>query len=66
MFFLKRSRQKEADIEQLKKETKAIQRKVVKAAKDTSIEQERLMNLLKANGITLRIYIATGGDKRGH
>lgn len=33
---------------------------------DTSTVSKRYRDLLKKNGVALQIYIATGGDKRGH
>lgn len=37
-----------------------------KVAKDTAKAASSLTRLLKKNGITLQIYIATGGDKHGN
>lgn len=33
---------------------------------EAATEAKKLADLLKQNGVTLQIYIATGGDRRGH
>lgn len=37
-----------------------------KPLEEAGISAEKLTKLLKKNGVTMQIYIATGGDKRGH
>lgn len=60
IFFGKRAAQQaealDVEVERLKAQNNE------KISKVTS-SSDRLHKLLKANGITLRIYIATGGDK---
>lgn len=41
-----------------------IQAENQKMAKEASKEARALRNLLRKNGVTLQIYIATGGDHR--
>lgn len=39
---------------------------IAKPLQDSAKSARSLATLLKKNGVTLQIYIATGGDKRGH
>lgn len=46
------------------KQVDATLKEVTVAAKGSSKSSKKLEQLLKKDGITLQIYIATGGDKR--
>lgn len=47
-------------------EVKAIQKDGRRMLEETSRTAKRHKALLDKNGFTMRIYIATGGDHRGH
>lgn len=51
---------------QADREVKAIHATSDKILKDTAYEAKQLRDLLKKNGITMQIYVATGGGKDGH
>lgn len=61
MFFGKRAVRKAADLD---KEVEKLKAENVKRIDKVTSSSTRLHSLLKSNGITLRIYVATGGDKR--
>lgn len=62
LFFGKRvARQADEKAKEAVKIKRSTTRKIQKAEDSVS----NLHSLLKANGITLRIHIATGGDHRG-
>jgi hypothetical protein len=46
-------------------EVKAINAKSLELLEDTSKTAKRHKELLEQNGFSLRIYIASGGDKHG-
>lgn len=46
------------------KQVDATLKEVTTAAKGSAKSSKKLEQLLKKDGITLQIYIATGGDKR--
>ena len=61
LFFGKRAMREAETIDKKVEQIKnANTKKLAKAEAST----DRLQKLLEANGITLRIYIATGGDRR--
>ncbi len=61
IFFGKRAmKEAEALDETIEKLKAQNTKKIVKS----TASSDRLHKLLEANGITLRIYIATGGDRR--
>jgi hypothetical protein len=61
MLFFGRRAVKEA--EQLAKEADILKAENKKRIDKVTDKSDNLHKLLKANGITLRVYIATGGDK---
>lgn len=61
LFFGKRAVKKAEDIG---KEVEHIKRANTKKMDQASQSTNRLKKLLEADGITLRVYIATGGDRR--
>lgn len=61
LFFGKRAVQ-EAD--ELAKKVEVIKKKNTRKFHDAEDSAGSLHELLRKNGITLRIYVATGGDKR--
>lgn len=52
------------EAEQVEKEVKKLKAQNVEKISKATDSSARLHALLKADGITLKIYIATGGDKR--
>lgn len=50
--------------EEVDKEVERLKAQNTKSINKVTDSSARLHNLLKSNGITLRIYVATGGDKR--
>jgi hypothetical protein len=59
--FGKRALRKAEDLDKEVNRLKAQNTESINKVTDSSA---RLHQLLKSNGITLRIYVATGGDKR--
>jgi predicted ribonuclease YlaK len=50
----------------MSEEVEALKKKAHQSAEKASRDINKLNDLLRANGITLNISIATGGHKRGH
>ncbi len=50
--------------ETLAKEAEKLNKADLRKIDDARLSAKRLKALLEANGISLRVYIATGGDKR--
>lgn len=63
-FFLRRKK-REDTIARLHSDATTATEELSAQAKKTTREAKRLKELLEANGISLKIYIATGGDHRG-
>lgn len=61
IFFGKRAVNKAAALD---KEVEKLKAENIKRIDKVTDSSTRLHSLLKSNGITLRIYVATGGDKR--
>lgn len=51
------------EAEELEKEVDRIKAQNTRKIKSATAKTDNLHRLLKANGITLQVFIATGGDK---